>query len=273
MTYHGEASGVQWAVLETPRSDGSVSLQAALPMAGLEVQKELRMINSSALAIVTETVTNVKPLGRMYNVVQHPSIAAPFLSTSTIVDCNGKRGFAQGPNRTFSSDPAEPSFEFPHAINRAGESVDARFMTGGDDDVVSYEVQPGSRLGWICASAPQEGLLLGYLWLASDYPWISLWCCSRDGVPAARGIEFGTTGLHQPFPIISRHPKLLELPTFAFIDAGETQKRKYACFLLRVPDNFQGVQEVSLNSGKVVLIERGSGNRFEIEAADDLFSG
>merc|ERR1719215_657472 len=115
-------------------------------------------------------------------------------------------------------------------------------MTGGDDDVLSYEVQPGSQIGWICATSPEEGLLLGYVWLASDYPWISLWCCSRDGVPVARGLEFGTTGLHQPFPILSQHPKLLELPTFAFIDAGETQKRKYACFLLRVPDNFQGVQ-------------------------------
>lgn len=272
MTYHGEASGVQWSVIEGEKTDGSVSLQAALPMAGLEVRKDLRMVDSSALVVVTETVTNVKPLGRMYNVVQHPSIAAPFLSASTVVDCNGKRGFAQGPNRTFSHTPAEPTFEFPQAINRAGESADARLMTGGGDDVMSYEVQPGSPLGWICASNPEEGLLLGYLWPASDYPWISLWCCSRGGVPAARGLEFGTTGLHQPFPIISRHPRLLDLPTFACIDAGESQKRRYACFLLKVPDGFQGVQDVSLDGGKVVLVERGSGSRFEIQAADDLFS-
>jgi len=271
MTYHGEASGVQWEVIGG-QTEGSVSLGANLPMAGLQVRKDLRTMSSSAVVIVTETVTNVEDLGRMYNVVQHPSIAAPFLSASTTVDCNGKRGFAQGPNRTFSPNPTEMTFTFPNANNRAGEQVNARLMTGGDDDVVSYEVLPGSSLGWICASNPTEGLLIGYLWPAADYPWISLWCCSRGGIPVARGLEFGTSGLHQPFPVLSQHPRLFDLPTFAFIDAGESQKRSYACFLLKVPVGFQGVRDLSLDGGKIVLLEHGSDHRFEIQAADDLFS-
>jgi hypothetical protein len=111
--------------------------------------------------------------------VQHPSIAAPFLSRATVVHCNGKRGFAQGDNTNTckvtigckviitqpcyfytkslreltgrctndftadgycKADPSEPSFEFPATINRAGGPADARHMTGGDDDVQSYEV-------------------------------------------------------------------------------------------------------------------------------------
>jgi len=271
MTYHGEASGVHWKVFGE-QTDRSVSLEAKLSMAGLEVRKELRMIGSSALVVVTETVTNVQELGRMYNVVQHPSIAAPFLSASTTVDCNGKRGFTQGPNRTFSPTPTEPTLAFPDANNFAGERVNARFMTGGDDDVVSYEVSPGSSLGWICATNPEEGLLLGYMWPASDYPWISLWCCSRGGIPMARGLEFGTTGLHQPFPILAQHPRLLDLPTFAFIDTGESQTRSYACFLLEVPVGFQGVQELSLDGNRIVLVERGSNRSLEMQASDGLFS-
>lgn len=271
MTYHGEASGVLWKVLGE-QTDSSVSLEAKLPMAGLEVRKDLRMMGSSAVAVVTEIVTNAGALGRMYNVVQHPSIAAPFLSASTTVDCNGKRGFTQGPNRTFSSNPTETTFTFPDAKNFSGERVDARVMTGGDDDVVSYEVLPGSSFGWICATNPAEGLLLGYVWPTSDYPWISLWCCSRDGIPMARGLEFGTTGLHQPFPILSQHPRLLDLPTFAFIDAGASQKRSYACFQLKVPVGFQGVRDLSLEGSQIVLFERGSDRRLEIQAADDLFS-
>ena len=83
--------------------------------------------------------------GSRFNCVQHPSIAAPFLSGATVIDCNGKRGFAQGDNtNTCAEHPEQPSFEFPATINRAGTSADARTMTGGDDDVQSYEVDPDS---------------------------------------------------------------------------------------------------------------------------------
>merc|ERR1712217_822648 len=99
------------------------------------------------------------------------------------------------------------------------------------------------------ATSAEHGLVFGCIWPKEDYPWISLWCCSRDGVPKARGIEFGTTGLHQPFPILSRHPRLFDLPTFEFIDAGEKRTRSYACFMMQVPNDFAGVKELNLTDG------------------------
>lgn len=239
-----------------------------MPMAGLEIEREVILSPFDAVAVVKESVTNVKELGRVYNMVQHPTIAVPFLDENTLVDCNGKRGFAQGPNRTYSATPEKPTVEFPRSVNRAGEEANARHMTGGDDDVQSYEVEPGSPVGWICATSPAAGLLLGYVWPAADYPWISLWCCSRGGRACARGLEFGTTGLHQPFPILSRHPRIFDLPTSQYIDAGETQTRSYGLFLARVPADFRGVASLALEGTKLVAKERDGGRTVTLETGE-----
>mmetsp|Transcript_107336 Transcript_107336/g.346393 ORF Transcript_107336/g.346393 Transcript_107336/m.346393 type:complete len:364 (-) Transcript_107336:74-1165(-) len=263
MGYHGEASAVTWHVLSTT-SGKEAELGAALRMAGLEVRRHVKLSDAAPIVVVAETVTNVNQLGRVYNMVQHPSIAAPFLDENTLVDANGRWGFAQGANRTFSPAPEIPMFEFPKAINRAGSQANARHMTGGEDDVISYEVDPSSHIGWVCACNPRQKTLLGYAWLTADYPWISLWCCSRGGHPCARGLEFGTTGLHQPFPILARHPRLLGLPTSSYIDAGESHTRSYVAFLQRVPDDFRGVGSVKVENGSLTLTERDGSRTFTI---------
>lgn len=267
MGYHGEASSVRWEVLEeTGQQTGT--MHASLPLCGLHVKREVRLLGSSAFAMVREHVTNKNLLGRIYNMVQHPSIAPPFLDESTLVDCNAIRGFAQGPNRTLSETPDKPGFCFPNTINRAGAEADARHMTGGDDDVQSYEVSPDDSYGWICATNAAQGLVFGYVWPRDDYPWISLWCCSRDGVPCARGLEFGTTGYHQPFPILMRHPQLLGLPTLAFLDAGETRTRSYATFLVHVPNDWRGNQKLVLADGGLTLIEHETSREVKMELGE-----
>ena len=139
--------------------------------------------------------------------------------------------------------------------------ANARHMTGGDDDVQSYEVDPGSKFGWICATNLKLGLLIGYVWPAKDYPWISLWCCSREGKPYARGLEFGSTGLHQPFHILARHPELLGLPTFKYLDAQENHLCMYTMFLLEVPKDFAGVADVCCSPDTITVTEHGAAPR------------
>lgn len=86
------------------------------------------------------------------------------------------------------------------------------------------------------ATNPDLGLVFGYVWKKSDYPWISLWCCSRpESGYMSRGIEFGTTGLHKPFPMLAKHSTLLDnLPTFLTLDAKEAQTRCAAEHLLHL---------------------------------------
>ena len=87
------------------------------------------------------------------------------------------------------------------------------FSTGREGTTVKTLQYPE-----VTAFTPSQGLLLGYLWPRCHYPWVSLWCSSTDGEPRARGLEFGTTGLHQPFPILTRHPRIFGLPTFEHLE-------------------------------------------------------
>lgn len=258
MPYHGEAAHVAWSV------EKDISLQAGwleaemtarLPKAGLAVRRRIRMSSREAVFWVREEVTNENSLGRLWNAVQHPTIGPPFLDADTVVDCNGRRGFAQGGSLPH---PEEPSSYWPRALTRDGISVDLRRLSGDPDpNVVTYAIE--ETQGWVTALSRGSRLLLGYVWRTADYPWVSLWRDVRDGKPAARGLEFGTTGLHQPYPVLVKKGLLWDRPLFEYLDAGETATRSYLAFLIEVPSDFEGVERVELGHGRLTVRERTAG--------------
>lgn len=110
--------------------------------------------------------------------------------------------------------------------------------------------------------------LIGYVWPAADYPWFSAWRHVQNGKPALRGLEFGTTGLHQPFPVLVTKGRIFDLPLYTYLDAGESVTRVYAAFLLRTPSGFAGVHEVTYDGRKLVVHEAGGlGRRLTVSAA------
>jgi hypothetical protein len=138
--------------------------------------------------------------------------------------------------------------------------VDLRRLT--DDAapaVVSYIVE--EEFGWTTAINASKGLLIGYIWPSADYPWFDAWRHVADGKPFARGLEFGTTGLHQPGPVLVEKGKIFDRQLFRFIDAGETQDFSYANFLLEIPKDFNGVASVIYEDGELRVQERGGKER------------
>jgi hypothetical protein len=93
------------------------------------------------------------------------------------------------------------------------------------------------RFGWTTATSPNTGLLIGYIWRTADYCWFSNWRQAQHGRPSARGMEFGTTGVHQPFEALAQQPRVLGRPTFDFLDAGMKRTRSYFMFLARLPED------------------------------------
>jgi hypothetical protein len=179
------------------------------------------------------------------------------------VDANARAGFMQSspmPN------PEQPKVEWPNALNK-GQPADLRRLAGDPaPNVVSYTID--DEHGWVTASSVSGGLLIGYIWKTSDYPWFNAWRHTENGRPAARGLEFGTTGLHQPFPILVKKGRIFERPLYAFIDAGQTEARSYACFLFRIPEDYSGVARVTYANGRLRLHEHGRGRELSMNVGD-----
>lgn len=260
MPFHGEAAQVHWQISQPPTAgpDGiRASMGSRLEMAGLSVRRDVTLLSGAAVVLVTEHVVNQRPLGRVYNMVQHPTIGPPFLHATTLVDSNATLGLSQDGPLPQSASQAN---RWPHC--RIGErTVNLRHykpLASGenDSDVSSYIFDEATRFGWVTAVTPGARLLLGYLWNTSEYPWLNIWRAQARGIVGARGLEFGTTGLHRPYPELVRRGKLLDRPLVSFIDAGESVARSYVMFLLAVPENYAGVQRIEVAGGKLTLIAR-----------------
>ena len=254
MPFHGEASRVQWEILRQPESrDGQIvaEMAATLPLAGLRVKRQIRMSQNDAVFAVREEVTNTKKLGRIYNMVQHPTIAPPFLDESAFVDANGRKGFmAYRP----LPNPEEPAVYWPQAL-KDGVPVNVRYLRDDHDpNVVSYTLD--DEYGWVTASNPGRGLMIGYIWKAKDYPWLIDWRDVQNGKPAARGLEFGTTGLPHPDSILVAKGKIFGRPIFEHLDAGQTVAKSYTAFLIKIPKDYKGVSNITYAKGRLVLHER-----------------
>jgi hypothetical protein len=256
MPYHGEASNVQWSIAREVTESGGVlegEMRAKLPKAGLSVRRVIRMSRLNLVFKVREEITNDNGIGRVFNIVQHPTIAPPFLDENTIVNCNGRRGFAQG--GTLPT-PEEPSDEWPNARQKNGKLVDMRHLASDPNpNVVSYVIDEPT--GWVTAANPAQGWLIGYFWRTSDYPWVSLWRDARNGKPEARGLEFGSTGLHQPFAILVKKGRIWDRPLFEYIDAGARITKTYTGFLCPIPKDFKGVDSLRIE-GEFLHLREGT---------------
>ena len=264
MTFHGEAAYASWRLVD--RGESAESRQEAemiceLSIAQMTVRREIRLEGNHAVFVVREHITNTGKLGRIYNIVQHPSIAPPFLNPATIVDSNAQYGFVQGSAVPESVAAADL---WPNTMIE-GELVDLRRFQNDEtgtrySDVSAFIFDDAQEHGWVTASSPNTGLLLGYLWRVEEYSWLAMWRARSNGRVAARGLEFGTTGLHQPYAELVRVGRILGRSLYQYIDAGETVEKSYIAFLVKIPHEFQGIAEINYNDGRLELIERRSQN-------------
>ena len=264
MPSHGEAAYMVWKVLSVPvKKDGviTVELLCELPMAGMKLKRTLSLSENASAFTVSDEITNVNKLVKAYNIVQHPSIAPPFLDENVIVDANISKGFAQWGNLPY---PEEPVLYWPE-IAYKGKLVDLRRLFGDESpNVVSFPLSEGAEFGWVTASNPAQDLMIGYIWEVDDYPWLNLWRQAKDGKPFARGLEFGTTGLHQPFTAIFEKQKIFGRSLFTHLDAGASTTKSYTAFLTKIPQDFKGVADVSYRAETLVVKEVGEKNAREI---------
>lgn len=246
---HGAFANMMWAEGESGKN--FITMNARSESEGIGVERIIKMDNNQATFQVTETISNIHTLGRMFNVVQHPTIAAPFLNGNTRIFCNADTGF----NYEAFMEPEKMQSKWP--MGKYGDNIisDLSFSLDGYTGVHSFIINREDEYGWLTAYSPRHQLLIGYLWKRDDYPWINIWCDYQSGVIRYRGLEFGTTGMHQPFPVMLKTGNLhiFGEPVFRYLDAGSTIKKNYRCFLLKTPEIGAPVTSVKWKNEKIEI--------------------
>ncbi|WP_341837322.1 hypothetical protein WJU16_05510 [Chitinophaga pollutisoli] len=244
---HGDFFVRQWEVLP-PYSDTQVRMRAISPVEKLQVERKVTLDESAPVFFVNETVTNVGVAGRWYNMVQHPTIAAPFLHEGTRVFANADAGICQ------EADTAVRS-QWPVGQTGTGEAVDLGFSHLPDHHVFSFIVKPGASFGWLAAWSPADRLLIGYIWPRADFPWINCWQHAENGKMLYRGLEFGTSGIHAPLDEIlqSGRSELFGEKTVRFLGAGEHITSRYAAFLVKTEEYMTAVNDIRITDRKIIV--------------------
>ena len=126
MPFHGEATSVNWNVISQPSKTGQViasEMECFLPMAGMKLDRKMELSDKAPVLSVRETFTNMNKLGKVCNIVQHPSIAPPFLDENTVVDTNAGKGIVISDPK-----PGEQIIEWPK-IAYQNRFIDLRTLT------------------------------------------------------------------------------------------------------------------------------------------------
>src|SRR5215471_14870033 len=79
---HGEPANIYWETIV--KNNNELHMQTTAKLEGLHIERSIQLDKSNAVFRVEEIITNINPLGRLFNIVQHPTLAAPFLNASTI---------------------------------------------------------------------------------------------------------------------------------------------------------------------------------------------
>lgn len=93
----------------------------------------------------------------------------------------------------------------------------------------------------------------------------------KDGRPFARGLEFGTSGLHRPGHDLVATGKIFDKAIYRYIDAQETQTFRYVSFLVNIPSGYAGVASVNYDGKTITIEESGGKGRTLSLMASDLF--
>jgi hypothetical protein len=279
LALHGEAANSSWKLLELKQSseEARLSLGVRLPAAGLRFRRELRLRRNESVVYVEEQVTNERAQDHFFHWTQHVTLGLPLLHPDeSMIALPGTRAVTW-PHGYEGVSLVRDNQEFiwPEAPAIDGGTVNlARpFARDGKGFVVAVLLDPQRELGFVAALNWQLGLLLGYCFHRSDFPWIAIWeenvaraGSPWDGKTRARGLEFGST----PMPIGKEETfargSLFNTATFRRIPAKSELRAPYVAFLSKVSSGWRSIRDIRVGPDRIVVTEE-RGEQLELQAS------
>lgn len=258
--HNGEAGNKLWKqqILE---GDSLLVIRTEAPLDGVSARRKIQFDKINAVFKVTDYINSHLTVGRPFNMVQHATIGPPFLTSSTIINSNATVGFMQ---HLSYPNPHACEYVWPVAIiDTLGNQIDLT-RTDISQSYVSTHLF-SEKYGWITATEPQKGLLIGYIWNTEEYAWLNLWHEMKEGKPCAKGLEFGTTGIGVSYQdLLAIDTRFHGVNSFVYLDAWENLEKSFLCFQIFVPASYAGVKQIELKEDKIVIVEKGSRNEIVI---------
>lgn len=241
LTVHGEASVVDWDL----HREGPEALRAtaALPLAGLGVERQIRLPAGSQEVTITETVENLTALDRPLGWTQHVTLGPPFLAPGrTRFDLPATRSkvyetdFAEGKGRM----QIGAEFDWPWCPVTKGEPIDLRVASGEPVSAgyTAHLLDPGREEAWFTAYNPDLEVEFGYRWRRADFPWLGIWEENHarghppwNGRTLTRGMEFGVSPMPESRRQMVERGSLFGVPGYRWIPARSRVTVEYRAWI------------------------------------------
>ncbi|MEZ5363279.1 MAG: hypothetical protein R2748_13285 [Bryobacterales bacterium] len=208
---------------------------------------------------------------------EHATIGSPFLEPGvTVVDMSANKALVRPRDKPVRGRThrlvGSEEFEWPMAPLQSGGKVDLRAAPVDHDslDHTGHLMTKGGPYAWVTAVHPKRGLVLGYLFKTSEYPWLQTW----ENYPAqgmmARGLEFGTQAFDLPRRQVITENRLFGELLYRWLPAMSKIETTYLMFWSPTPEGFSGVSSVELSGGKLTLQDDRSGKTLTLPTRQTL---
>ena len=276
---HGEAHSQIFAVQASTANGGAeVRLSGELPIVQETFTRTFRLLDGENVVLVESELEDLLGFDRPVNWAEHATIGSPFLEPGvTVVDFSGTRSQTRPYTGKGMSDAQRrlvpgKDFTWPNAPGLDGKEVNLRETPEHPHflDHATTLLDPARELEWVTAINAKKGLLIGYLFRRSDYPWLQYWGYYPANGKMARGMEFGT----QPYDVPRRDAismgKMFDTPTYRWLPAKAKIETRFLIFYTRIPEGFHRVDDVTMAGGSIVISDHAAGKQVKLATAQKL---
>lgn len=265
MFYHGEVSIVRAEKISG--DDRSLVHRLDLTKSGTSITRTMRLAEGQPILYVEETAKNERSLDRTFGWVQHATFGPPFLDPEhTFFDSSATKGDL-GEAKNY-----EPLADWPVGTASQRESDYRRFAPQPPSQKMAYFLlDPERELEFISAVNTEHRLLIAYVFLRKDYPWMMVWEENREiqlppwnGKAMTRGMEFGNTRIPGTARAYAAKPEMYGTRTFGWLDAQAELTARYLVVMSAVPEGFAGVRDVRLDGSEVVIDAAGDAEAIRV---------
>jgi len=134
-------------------------------------------------------------------------------------------------------------------------------IEGTSAELGTLRINPKESHGWFTSKQASTGLVFGYAWERKAFPWLMTWEEQNNrkhapwsGRTLCRGLEFSSYAYATDRKHNVETGKLLDTPTFEWLDAYEKKTTKFYIFLQNSSKDFsQAPQVKNIRDDTVVL--------------------